>query len=34
MVALLVYRHRQNIVNLRLGKERRIGEKTAGAARR
>jgi glycerol-3-phosphate acyltransferase PlsY len=33
MAALLVYRHRQNIVNLRLGKERRIGEKTAGAVK-
>jgi glycerol-3-phosphate acyltransferase PlsY len=31
MTALLVYRHRQNIANLRLGKERRIGEKAAGA---
>lgn len=33
MAALLVYRHRQNIVNLRMGKERRLGEKAAGAAR-
>ena len=33
MAALLVYRHRQNIVNLRRGKERRLGEKAAGAAR-
>jgi glycerol-3-phosphate acyltransferase PlsY len=33
MAALLVYRHRQNIVNLRTGKERRLGEKAAGAAR-
>jgi len=33
MAALLVYRHRKNIVNLRLGKERRIGEKTAGAVK-
>lgn len=30
MAGLLIYRHRQNITNLRLGKERRIGEK-AGA---
>jgi glycerol-3-phosphate acyltransferase PlsY len=34
MAALLVYRHRQNIVNLRTGKERRIGQKTPGAAKR
>ncbi|HTT10542.1 MAG TPA: glycerol-3-phosphate 1-O-acyltransferase PlsY [Burkholderiaceae bacterium] len=33
MTALLVYRHRQNIVNLRLGKERRIGEKAASAVK-
>jgi glycerol-3-phosphate acyltransferase PlsY len=33
MTALLVYRHRQNIANLRLGKERRIGEKAAGAVK-
>jgi glycerol-3-phosphate acyltransferase PlsY len=30
MAALLLYRHRQNIANLRTGKERRIGEKAAG----
>lgn len=34
MAALLVYRHRQNIVNLRAGKERRIGQTAAGAAKR
>lgn len=34
MAALLVYRHRQNIANLRAGKERRIGEKAGGAAAR
>jgi len=33
MAALLVYRHRQNIVNLRMGKERRIGERTATAVK-
>jgi len=33
MAALLVYRHRQNIVNLRMGKERRIGERTSGAVK-
>jgi glycerol-3-phosphate acyltransferase PlsY len=33
MAALLVYRHRQNIANLRTGKERRIGEKAAGAVK-
>ena len=33
MAALLVYRHRQNIVNLRTGKERRLGEKAAGAVK-
>ena len=33
MAALLVYRHRQNIVNLRAGKERRIGEKAVTAAK-
>ena len=33
MAALLIYRHRQNIANLRLGKERRIGEKAAGAVK-
>lgn len=33
MAALLVYRHRQNIANLRLGKERRIGERAAGVAK-
>jgi glycerol-3-phosphate acyltransferase PlsY len=33
MAALLIYRHRQNIENLRLGKERRIGEKAAGAVK-
>jgi glycerol-3-phosphate acyltransferase PlsY len=33
MAALLVYRHRQNIVNLRAGKERRLGEKAAGAVK-
>ena len=33
MAALLVYRHRQNIVNLRTGKERRLGEKAAGATK-
>ena len=33
MAALLVYRHRQNIVNLRTGKERRIGERAASAAK-
>jgi acyl phosphate:glycerol-3-phosphate acyltransferase len=33
MAALLIYRHRQNIVNLRAGKERRIGEKAAGAVK-
>ena len=30
MAALLLYRHRQNIANLRTGRERRIGEKAAG----
>jgi glycerol-3-phosphate acyltransferase PlsY len=34
MAALLIYRHRQNIVNLRAGRERRIGERSAGAAAR
>jgi glycerol-3-phosphate acyltransferase PlsY len=34
MAALLIYRHRQNIVNLRAGKERRIGERSAGAPAR
>jgi glycerol-3-phosphate acyltransferase PlsY len=29
MVGLLIVRHKQNIVNLRLGRERRIGEKSA-----
>ncbi len=29
MAALLIQRHQQNILNLRAGKERRIGEKTA-----
>lgn len=29
MVALLIVRHKQNIVNLRTGRERRIGEKSA-----
>lgn len=29
MVALLIQRHQQNILNLRAGKERRIGDKTA-----
>jgi glycerol-3-phosphate acyltransferase PlsY len=33
MAALLVYRHRQNIVNLRAGKERRIGEKAVSAVK-
>ncbi len=33
MAGLLIYRHRQNISNLRLGKERRIGEKAAGAVK-
>lgn len=34
MAALLIYRHRQNIINLRAGKERRIGQAAAGAAKR
>ena len=33
MSALLVYRHRQNILNLRTGKEWRIGERAAGVAK-
>lgn len=33
MAALLLYRHRQNIANLRAGKERRLGEKGASTAR-
>jgi glycerol-3-phosphate acyltransferase PlsY len=33
MAALLVYRHRQNIANLRMGKERRIGDKAAGTVK-
>jgi len=33
MAGLLVYRHRQNIANLRTGKERRIGERAASAAK-
>jgi len=32
MAALLLHRHRQNIVNLRAGKERRLGEKAVRPA--
>jgi len=34
MAGLLLYRHRQNIANLRAGRERRLGEKAVGPAAR